>query len=152
MGCLKRVDSQNATFDSKTGFRNTCLLLLFPCSGSCTYHTYLHLLSYTAWRTSFCFPSHFKGLYLTYMQPVFLQPWLQSSLMKSGSVATLCCRAGEEANHCLCRRPVTASCHGFVIIANRSKNTSWPSNSLVAPFCFSSPKAVPSGKKLVIPL
>ena len=72
-----------------------------------SYHIYPHLLGYTTWRTSSCFPSHFKGLYLTYMQPVFLWPWLQSSLMKSGSVATLCCRAGEEANHCLCRRPGT---------------------------------------------
>lgn len=38
-GMLKeKVYSQNATFYSKTGFRNTCLLLL-PHSGSYRYHT-----------------------------------------------------------------------------------------------------------------
>lgn len=42
-------------------------------------------------------------------------------------------------------------CYGFAITANRSKTISWYSSSLVALFCFSLPKAVPTGEKLVVP-
>lgn len=94
MGCWRRGQiKQNSTFDSKT------VLKIHPFSFcSHTYHTYSHLLGYTAWRTSFCFPAHFKGLYFTSMHLVFLCFWLQSSLMKSDSVTTFTYRAGEEEN------------------------------------------------------
>lgn len=50
----------------------------------------------------------------------------------------------QKARGCGC-------CYGFAITANRSKNTLWHSSSLVALFCSSFPKAVPTGEKLVGP-
>lgn len=102
MGCWRRGKiKQNSTFDSKTVLKIHAFSF---CSH--TYHTYSHLLDYTAWRTSFCFPAHFKGLYFTSMHLEFLGFWFQSGLMKSGRRTTLTCRAGEE-NHCLWWRPGT---------------------------------------------
>lgn len=103
MGCWRRGQvKQNSTFDSKTVLK---IHAFFFCSH--TYHTYSLLLSYTAWRTSFCSPAHFKGLCFTSMHLGFLCFWFQSSLIKSDRVTTLSCRAGEEENHCPCRKPGT---------------------------------------------
>lgn len=121
MRCWRRGQiKQNSTFDSKTVLKIHAFSF---CSH--TYHTYSHLLGYTAWRTSFCFPAHFKGLYFTSLHLVFLCFWLQSSLMKSDSVTTFNYRAGEEENHCLCRRP------GTVVVAMAL--ASQPTNPKILP-------------------
>lgn len=146
MGCWRRGQiKQNSTFDSKTVLKIHAFSF---CSH--TYHTYSHLLGYTAWRISLCFPAHFKGLYFTSMHLVFLCSWLQSSLMKSDSDKLELQSSRGRKSLSMQKARDCGSCYGFAITANRSKSTFWHSKSLVILFCFSFPQAVPAGEELVI--